>query len=297
MDKKEVCLTFDDNDKLFGYENIKSIEPFHKTCIMNIKCEDCEASFCAQCAIKCKINDMCDLREYSCPYCQPNLKVSYRGKTCYCCALCTQCNNKKIRIIEQRRYVIGMDDPRYYVVDILCNDLENFDNNLIKYNCEYPLQNNDIKEKSKQTNLLKYGVEYPIQNPEIMEKQIKSSHNRKNYEFPSGRTEIVQGYEPFALNDLIINEKINESHIIVGVKNVPEIKFIGEDGKSHRYYVDIFIPCQNRCIEVKSLYTYNDNKTINLLKKDAAIKLGYNFEFWIYDNKGKRINNCDDKCC
>jgi len=162
--------------------------------------------------------------------------------------------------------------------------------NLKKYGVECPLQNDFIKEKIKENNLLKYGVEYPIQNPEIMEKHIKSSHNRKNYEFPSGRIEIVQGYEPFALNDLIINEKIEESNIIVGVKNVPEIKFIGGDEKIHRYYVDIFIPSQNKCIEVKSLYTYNDNIKTNLLKQEAAIKLGYDFEFWIYDNKGNRVN-------
>jgi len=26
------------------------------------------------------------------------------------------------------------------------------------------------------------------------------------------------------------------------------------------------------------------------LKKEAAEKMGYNFEFWIYDNKGNRVN-------
>jgi hypothetical protein len=171
---------------------------------------------------------------------------------------------------------------------------KNIETSLKNWGVEHPSQNQFIKMKTKETNLKKYGVEYPIQNPEIMEKHIKSSHNRKNYEFPSGRIEIVQGYEPFALNDLIINEKIEESNIIVGVKNVPEIKFIGGDDKIHRYYVDIFIPSQNKCIEVKSLYTYNYNKSVNLLKEEAAKKLGYNFEFWIYDNKGNRINICDD---
>lgn len=167
---------------------------------------------------------------------------------------------------------------------------KNIETSLKNWGVEHPSQNQFIKMKTKETNLKKYGVEYPIQNPEIMEKHIKSSHNRKNYEFPSGRIEIVQGYEPFALNQLIIYEKIDESDVIVGVKNVPEIKFIGEDGKSHRYYVDIYVPSQNKCIEVKSLYTYNYNKSVNLLKEEAAKNLGYNFEFWIYDNKGNRVN-------
>jgi len=56
-----------------------------------------------------------------------------------------------------------------------------------------------------------------------MEQFIKSSFTKKDYIFPSGRTDKIQGYENFALDELIINEKIYESDIIVGVKNVPEI--------------------------------------------------------------------------
>jgi hypothetical protein len=123
-----------------------------------------------------------------------------------------------------------------------------------------------------------------------MEKQIKSSYSKKEYLFPSWKKENIQGYEIFALNDLIINEKINESNIIIGVKNVPEIWYIDENNIEHRYYVDIFIPYQNRCIEVKSLYTYNKNIKINILKSEAAKKLGFNYEFWIYDNKGNKLN-------
>ena len=169
------------------------------------------------------------------------------------------------------------------------------DTNLLKYGVECPLQNEIIKEKTKQTNLLKYGVEHPIQNSEIMEKHIKSSYSKKEYVFPSGKVENIQGYENYALNDLIINENIDESDIIIGVKNVPEIWFYDKNNEKHRYYVDIYVPSQNKCIEVKSLYTFNDNKTVNLLKKEAAEKMGYNFEFWIYDNKGNKI--CYDKCC
>ncbi len=35
--------------------------------------------------------------------------------------------------------------------------------------------------------------------------------------------------------------------------NVPTIWYIGNDGKNHRHYVDIFIPTENRCIEVKGI--------------------------------------------
>jgi len=48
--------------------------------------------------------------------------------------------------------------------------------------------------------------------------QIKSSYSKKEYIFPSGKKENIQGYEHFALDELIINEKIDESDIIIGVK-------------------------------------------------------------------------------
>ena len=52
-------------------------------------------------------------------------------------------------------------------------------------------------------------------------------------------------------------------------------------GKTHRYYPDIFIIPENRVVEVKSNYTYTISETINLLKKEACIKLGLDFVFEI----------------
>jgi hypothetical protein len=166
---------------------------------------------------------------------------------------------------------------------------------LQKYGVVNPSQDSNIKNKKIKTCLTNWGVENPSQNPEIMEKITKKSYSRKEYTFPSGKIAIIQGYENFALDNLIINEKINESDIIVGVNKVPEIWYMDDKNVKHRYYVDIYIPSLNKCIEVKSLYTYNNNKQINLLKKDATIKQGYDFEFWIYDNKGNRLNICNDK--
>lgn len=61
------------------------------------------------------------------------------------------------------------------------------------------------------------------------------------------------------------------------------------EGKKRRYYPDIFIPHQNRIIEVKSKYTFEKDKEKNLLKSLACKKLGFNFEFRIYKNNGQLL--------
>jgi len=42
-------------------------------------------------------------------------------------------------------------------------------------------------------------------------------------------------------------------------------------------------------IEVKSIYWYNRQKQLNDAKKQACIVKGYDFVFWIFDQKGKLI--------
>ena len=162
--------------------------------------------------------------------------------------------------------------------------------NLEKYGFENPLQREEIKEKCKQTNLEKYGVEYPSQNTEIYEKMNKTSYYIKEYILPSGNVINIQGYEHFALDELLQKENINENDIITGCKNVPTIWYNVESGKKHRHFVDIFIPSQNKCIEVKSTWTFKKQKEIVLLKKIAAKELGYLYEIWVYDNKGNKVD-------
>ena len=162
--------------------------------------------------------------------------------------------------------------------------------NLEKYGFENPLQREEIKEKSKKTCLKKYGVEYPSQNNEVYEKINKSSYYIKEYILPSGNIINIQGYEHFALDELLQKANINENDIITGCKNVPTIWYNVESGKKHRHFVDIFIPSQNKCIEVKSTWTFKKQKEIVLLKKIAAKELGYLYEIWVYDNKGNKVD-------
>ena len=68
-------------------------------------------------------------------------------------------------------------------------------------------------------------------------------------------------------------------------KDVPEIWYTDKNGKDRRHFVDMYLPLQNRCIEVKSTWT-NQEKNNVLEKKLAAKNLGYIYEIWIYDKKG-----------
>jgi hypothetical protein len=163
------------------------------------------------------------------------------------------------------------------------------ESNLNKYNSEYPFQSNKYQEIFKAKCLEKYGVENPQQVPEIAEKAAKNSYRRKSYILPSGKELICQGYEPSALDKLMKEENISEEDIVTGCKNVPQIWYNDEQNKKHRHYVDIYIPSQNRCIEVKSTWTAEKKKDNIFLKQNAAKELGYNYEIWIFNGKKELV--------
>jgi len=160
---------------------------------------------------------------------------------------------------------------------------------LKNHGVENPFQSKEMQEKSKQTCLEKYGVEYYLQNSEASEKASKNAYKSKDYTFPSGKIIHVQGYEPYGLDELIKTEKINEADIITNRTEVPTIWYEDIDGKKHRYFVDIFIPSQKRCIEIKSTWTMKKKHDNILEKQEAMKKAGYQCEIWVFDGKGKKV--------
>ena len=183
--------------------------------------------------------------------------------------------------------------------------------NILKYGFENPQQNKVIKDKTIDTmfniygsksavgnfnirqkmienSLKKYGVPHHSQNAEVADLMLKNTYTTKKYIFPSGKIIVYQGYENFAFEELINIENILEEDIITNRKDVPEIWYFDNTNKKRRHYVDMYIPSQNRCIEVKSSWT-NQEKNNVLEKQQSAINLGYKYEIWIFDKKGNKL--------
>jgi hypothetical protein len=178
--------------------------------------------------------------------------------------------------------------------------------NIANHNGQHSLSTDEGRELSRQGNLQHYGVEYFMQskefnnrmiekygvphapqNPEILAKIQRSCFSTKPFIFPSGTVKQIQGYEHFALNDLI-GCGITEDDICIGCEEVPNIKYTF-NGKEHVYFPDIYIKSQDRLIEVKSQYTLNYDYDLNIAKFQAAAK-EHNFTLWVYSNTGKRID-------
>jgi len=158
--------------------------------------------------------------------------------------------------------------------------------NIEKYGCENPSSNMDVKQKRIDTMLERFGVENASQNAEIHQKKMRTSYKTKKFIFPSGRTEMVQGYEPQALTELL--KTYHEDDIITNTLHIPRIKYIGLDNKNHYYFPDIYIPKKNLIVEVKSLYTYSSRVSwlnTNLLKQQASVDAGYDHNFMIMGKK------------
>jgi len=178
----------------------------------------------------------------------------------------------------------------------------------------------EIIKKRKSTNIKKYGASHHLNNLEINEKHrnsISSSesyqiermpkakntnvekyggwfcatsdcqdkkYQRKPYTFPSGRTEMVQGYEPFALDELLQSGVHEDDIVVTNTKiegHIGKIIYIDANGKEHRYFPDIYVISENKVIEVKSEYTLSKDNWINS-KKAAVIESGVNYELKVY---------------
>ena len=161
--------------------------------------------------------------------------------------------------------------------------------NLDKYGSISPLNNPDIRKKAQNTLLNKFGYINVMQNPTIAEQANKNKFKSKDYTLPSGNILKIQGFEHFALNDILNIDNIDENDIINGCSNVPEIWYFDTHGVKRRHFVDIFIPTLNKCIEVKSDWTFEKGGENIFLKQQAAKNLGYLYEIRVYDTKGNLI--------
>jgi len=157
---------------------------------------------------------------------------------------------------------------------------------------DWYVQSDDFKNKFKESMLSKYGVEQVIHYTPSFEKSLNTSYKKKIFVFPSGRVEKIQGYEGFALND-ILDLGYKEDDIVVSNKEIESytgiIWYFDSERKKRKYYPDAYLISQNKIIEVKSEYTYKAAYSINIRKKQACLNLGIYFEFWIYNSKGEKI--------
>ena len=170
---------------------------------------------------------------------------------------------------------------------------KSIETNKRKGGTDWYVQSDDFKKKFKETMLLRYGVEQVMHYTPSFEKSMSTSYKKKLYVFPSGRIEKIQGYEGFAINDLL-DSGYQEDDIIISNKEidnyVDKIWYYDKyGGKKKKYYPDIYIASENKIIEVKCDYTYNSGYSRNILKKQACLDLTLDFEFWIYDKKGDKI--------
>jgi len=147
-----------------------------------------------------------------------------------------------------------------------------------KYNTTHPTNTPHIIEKIRNTNIERYNVAHPAQSPFINCNTYKS----KKYITPTGKQYIIQGYEHIALDELF--QQYSDNDIIIGKSIVPQINYTYNDNKKV-YYPDIYIPKENKIIEVKSTWTYKIQLDKNTCKANKCKSLGYIYEFWIYDNK------------
>jgi hypothetical protein len=152
-----------------------------------------------------------------------------------------------------------------------------------------------INEKRRKTCLDRYGVESTFLLQGVKEKSAKSNASGKEYILPSGKIISVRGNEDIALTSLL--ESYNENDLIIHNSyekyELPIFSYVNVNQHSALYYPDIYIPNENKVIEVKSRWwwdgdgkeKYKSRLENNLRKTQAVLDKGYLYDVWLFTNK------------
>lgn len=143
-----------------------------------------------------------------------------------------------------------------------------------KYGVNFPSQVPGANEQRKKTCLLKYGFEHPMQNQDIHIKQSKRGFSIKYYEGLYYRSSYELDFLIFCKKNFIV------------VEQGKTVSYVYKN-KNKNYFYDFYLPKYNLIVEIKSTYTYNKYKLLNLAKKRACLKKDFNFIFIIDKNYEK----------
>ena len=161
------------------------------------------------------------------------------------------------------------------------------DTNMKNLGVSFPMQSKTVQETARLNNQKKYCEDHPMHVAEIADRCSKNARSHKDYIMPSGKIIRIQGYENSALDEL--TKLYMEDDIFTSKKDVPDIRFTDKNGKEHRYYTDIYIKSINKCIEVKSPWSFEQDIDDVFLKQNATKKEGYDCEIWVYNQKRNKV--------
>lgn len=156
-------------------------------------------------------------------------------------------------------------------------------------------EKNKINERRRKTNLERHGVENCFLKLGVKEKAAKSNSIGRDYTLPSDKIIGVRGYEDLALDVLLQDYNENElaMHDSKTIYQLPIFTYTDHRRHILKYYPDIYIPSENRIIEVKSRWwwdgfgreKYKSRLLNNLKKRKAVLDKGYNYEVWLFEDK------------
>lgn len=156
-------------------------------------------------------------------------------------------------------------------------------------------EKNLINDARRNTNLELYGVEHCFLRLDARIKSAKSNSAGKEFVLPSRRVIHIRGYEDVAIMKLL--HTYTEDELIVDDMlhkyTLPVFEYVSVNQHTAKYYPDIYIPSENKIIEVKSQWWWNGNGaekyrsrlTNNLKKRQSVVAKGYIYELWLFENK------------
>lgn len=157
-----------------------------------------------------------------------------------------------------------------------------------------------ITEKKRNTCMEKYGVDSPFFLPDVRKKSAISNSIGREFVMPSGKIIRVRGYEDEVIN-ILLTSYIEDDLIVDDTLikyNLPIFEYVNLNLHTMRYYPDIYIPKENKIIEVKGRWWWDGNglgkhasRLLNNLKKrQAVLDAGFQYEVWLFeDRKNYRI--------